>query len=205
MPHRCRACLAAVPLLALSVNVASAQPPATPPGGPPAVVPPPYSLPPSPGDRIPRDGFVAGAGIGLGSLRAANESFRSWAFSAMVGGMLSPRLALLLDYHFLSRQLDSFTSLSHSGAVAAAQLFVFDYFWAKGGLGIAWLAASQGSAWDTSGVAPAFLLAAGAEPLQTTDGFALDVQVRLLGARHRAATGALVGTNFVVLLGFNWY
>lgn len=162
-------------------------------------------MPPSPGERIIRDGFVGGMGLGAGWIGGGGETYRGIAFAATAGFMVTPQIAALADFHLVAKQVTPYASLSHSAAVAAVQVFFADYFWVKAGLGGAWLSASAGSAYETTGARPALLFALGAEPLQTTAGFALDVQLRVMGARYQGPTGRLTASNVSLLLGANWY
>ena len=138
----------------LAPAIAAAQPGQTPPPPPP---PPPgygyYSAPPAtaPGGFMDRQGRLAvGFGLGLGGMNAdhADLSCPSCDYNPIaagidfhIGGMLSPRLALLLEIQVNGQTLqdygDGTQTLTQAAILGAAQFWVTPRVWLKGGLGVA--------------------------------------------------------------------
>jgi hypothetical protein len=183
-------------------------PPQYPPGYPPpgyGTYPAPYyALPPEPAPRIRRSGLVLGLAVGGGSVNVEGEGNASFGVGFSIGAMLNRKVGLLFDYSSLNHQYDAFTDESHSIVGGVVQFFVADIFWIKGGIGMGQLSAS-----DTWGVeigsterSLAGIAGAGVEVLQTSSGFALDLQLRFAGASYRDI-GATYNT--ALMIGFNIY
>ena len=216
--------LAAV-LLAIP-SVAGAQYAQPPPGGPPpgyGQPPPPPGYGPPPGYYAPppppapppgvhRQGFTFGIALGLGSISAdcdGCESLNGVAAELHLGGMLTPRLALMLDSSAIAHiEDDGFyetrTMMSSMTAIAL-QYFVSDRFWLKGGLGFGRLTEETDTVRFESDPGGGALFAAGYEISQSHT-FAVDLQARaaFVGYGESASEQLTVG-NFSVLIGVNWY
>jgi hypothetical protein len=183
-------------------------PPQYPPGYPPpgyGTYPAPYyGLPPEPTPRIRRDGLVLGLALGGGSVLVEGEGNASFGFGFNIGAMLNRKVGLLFDYSSLNHQYDAFTDESHSIIGGVVQFFVADMLWIKGGIGMGQLSASD--AWGVTFAqterALAGIAGAGIEVMQTTSGFALDLQLRFAGASYKDI-GATYNT--ALMIGFNIY
>jgi hypothetical protein len=216
------ALLAAAALLAPAL--AAAQPSQSPPPGPPPPPPPGqgyYSAPPAtaPGGFMDRRGLAFGFGFGIGGMSAEEGDIEcpscdynplAGAFDFHIGGMLSPRLALLLEVQGSAQTIDEdyygTETLSQVALMGAAQFWLTPRLWLKGGLGVASLDTTysddysdEGANIDTGG---AVLLAAGVELLQRRD-FAIDLQGRVLVGSYEAIDDTI--TSGTIGVGFNWY
>ncbi len=154
-------------------------------------------------DGISRSGFVVGFALGGGRIRDAQDSVGAFGFRFDIGLMAAPNVAILFDYATLAHALNHQDTFSHDVSTIAAQIFFARFLWAKGGLGLGHLSISDafGNVSASSESSLVLALAAGAELLQTTGGFALDIQLHTAGARY----GGELVTNSSLLLGFNWY
>jgi hypothetical protein len=189
------------------------QPPPPQPGYPPPAYPPPgygtyptapqYALPPEPETRLRRSGFAVGVAIGGGGVNFDNGGDQGLAFALDIGASLSQRLALMFDYSSVTYGV-SIGNESHWVVGGVAQLFFARFLWAKAGLGMGRLTLSDtaGTRLDATEASLAVLLGFGAEVVQTTAGFALDLQLRFAGASYRDAGFT---TNTALLIGFNFY
>ena len=181
-------------------------PPSYPPPGYGAYPAPPapyYALPPETPVRIRRNGLTMGMAIGGGSVQFQGEPHAGFAFQFGIGGMLNRQVGVLFDYSTISHDVDSVQTESHSIFGAVAQLFLAEPLWIKAGLGIGRMAASQG--WvevDRTERSFAFIGGVGFDVLQTTSGFALDLQLRFTGASYKDAGFT---SNTALLIGFNFY
>ena len=91
----------------------------------------------------------------------------------------------MFDYSFVTYALDQVTE-SHTVIGGVAQLFFARFLWAKAGLGIGRLTQDDdfGNRVDQTESSLAVLLGIGAEVVQTTAGFALDLQLRFAGSSY---------------------
>ena len=186
-------------------------PPQYPPGGYGAYPSAPgYQMPQEPA-RIRRRGFALGFGIGGGTLRVADESHGGFAFNLAIGGMLNERMALLFEYSTLSRAISEFEQESFSSFGGSMQFFLARILWIKAGLGLGRWAYTDDyyGIEDSSELALSGTAAVGVEVLQTTSGFALDLQLRFVGSRFKdplSPTGNKIGVSQTsLMLGFNFY
>lgn len=210
-------------LLAASA-VASAQPGVPPQPAPRAAQPGYRAAPPPPPPvyrvqsrhHFERRGFTYGLALGAGGMnsKAGNVTCAdcggepiTGAFSFHLGGMLSPRFALLFEYSGTFKQLDAqnVNTLTQSFALIAAQYWVSSKVWIKGGLGFAHLSRSydDGFIVEDSPISEggAVMGAVGYE-IMSGPRFAIDVQLRLgvgtydgLGADNQIQSGT-VGVGF---------
>ena len=192
-----------------SVSVAEAQ------GSPPSYHPPP-STPPR---GVFRGGIVWGFAVGLGDLSSSN-CLASGCGAAFVleghfGGMISPRAALMFEGggadHPYSLGGDDRETIN-SFWTGAAQFWINDIFWIKGGAGLAVLRETVYTVGD--GAYPvlaendragfALFGAAGLEVMHAYN-FALDIQGRIGGGFYRDSAGSFSVQDYSVLVGFNRY
>lgn len=213
-----RLCGSIVVLLALgSVAEAQYSQPPPPPGyGPPGYGPPPpgyYTAPPPPPVGVVRDGFTVGFSLGLGSIVDGDcdtcESADGVAVDLHLGGMLTPRLALLLDLstvvHTDEEQFGEDYSLMHSITAVALQYWVSDRVWLRAGLGVGRLTARYQDQEVESDPGGAFVGAAGFEIMQRQS-FTLDLQAGLAIVGYGTEDQEQVTLmNFGLSLGLNWY
>jgi hypothetical protein len=213
----------------LAPAIALAQPSQTPPPPPP---PPPgygggyYSAPPqtAPGGFMNRGGRLAiGVGIGLGGMSAEEADLScqtceggtvAAGIDFHIGGMLSPRLALLAEFQINAQPLEEdvygdTVMLTQAAILGAAQFWLTPRIWLKGGLGVATLQESYSACDDyyedcdaeiDNGAA--VLLGAGVELIQGRN-FALDLQGRILAAGYEQIDDTVTAATIGV--GFNWY
>ena len=173
---------------------------------------------PVPGGFHNRAGRVTfGLSLGLGGMnddgssitRCDNCDFNPLAFEAdfHLGGMLSPRFALMLEGQvntqtIESRVFDDDTMVTQSALMFAAQLWLFPQLWIKGGIGGANLRVDDRFFVDDVGNGLALMGAAGFE-LFSARNFALDLQGRIIeGAYNRGNDHVTSGT---IGLGLNWF
>jgi hypothetical protein len=160
-------------------------------------------------EPVVRHGLVFGGALGGGSISAGCDGCdhrASLGLDLHVGGMLSPRLALLFDASGAANYTTQFvqtryvTSLLYAGA---AQYWLLErLLWVKGGLGLARVVQSDAPIFKTFDTATGFgfMAAAGVEVLQHRT-FALDAELALRAAFY---SGTSV-TDGAVLVGVNWY
>jgi hypothetical protein len=188
----------------------------------------PLGAPIAPPARVARTGFVVGGGIGFGSIdlegpRASSGDLGSIFFHAHAGGMLTPRLALLVEVWGSDHRTDrcSFDpdqlctlffeprgNVTQGNAGISAQYWLTPRFWLKAGFGTSRLTFRR----DGRGAVEvarggAFLAALGYELLHERY-YAIDLALRFTGAGYsdeplfgefdRASSGALA-------LSFSWY
>jgi hypothetical protein len=202
--------------------VASAQPgaPSQPP--PPPTTNPGYYGPPPPATApvspyLQRRGLAIGFGIGLGGMQSENGPIDCFncdydpvavGFDFHVGGMINPRLALLLEIWGQAQTLDAdgTAMLTQSLAMIGVQYWVTPKLWLKGGIGAAALQISydDGFAQDDEQVdeGGAIMGAIGYELVQGRT-FAMDLQLRIGAGTYEGIDDQITSTT--VGLGFNWY
>jgi len=196
-----------------SVSVANAQ------GYPPPYYPPPP--PPPPPHGVFRAGIVFGFAAGLGDLNSSScpQSACGGAFAleGHLGGMISPRAALMFETwgtdHPYSLNGNDHETINWFWT-GAAQFWLNDIFWIKGGAGLALLRETEDTgvidyngyavvaATDHTGFA--LFGAAGVEVLQSYN-FALDIQGRIGSGFYSDSGGSFSVQNYAILVGFNWY
>src|SRR5450432_2680025 len=193
-----------------SGSIAHAQYQSPPPGynaPPPGYGGYPPPPPPPPRSGMYRSGLVLGVGIGLGRISASDcgdVCGVGFAGEFHIGGMIQPRLALMGDFSVDTHSIpNSDGTLVHTIYTFAAQYWVTDFVWLKGGVGGGNIQIQSKSSdlvyTDESGLA--IMGAAGVEVLQM-GGFALDLQLRLAHGFYSTDGDA---TNAAFLVGFNWY
>lgn len=195
-----------------SVSVAEAQ------GYPPPYYPPPP--PPPPPRGVFRAGVVWGFAAGLGAVNATgcgDACGGAFALEGHLGGMISPRTAVMFEgwgadhpYSLAGNDHETINSFW----TGAAQFWINDIFWLKGGAGLAVLRETIDAGVDYYGnpvVAEndhtgfALFGAAGIEVLQSYN-FTLDIQGRIGSGFYKDAAGSSFSRqNYAVMVGFNWY
>ncbi len=193
-----------------SVSIAEAQ------GYPPPYYPPPP--PPPPPHGVYRGGLVFGFSAGVGAIHINNCLADVCGVAGLleghIGGMINPRTALLLEIwgadHPWSSGGNSFETIN-TFFTGAAQYWVNDIVWIKGGLGVGELRedVNGGYAYGygyTSNSSTGFALfgAAGVEVMQSYN-FALDIQLRVGNGFYSDSAGSFSAQNYALMVGFNWY
>lgn len=149
---------------------------------------------------IERKGLVVGLGAGGGTMTCDGCNGTSGiAAQFHIGGMLTEKVALVLDGSGVSRDEDGATLMSGVTG-AAVQYFVSPRLWVKGGVGAGWLQASIDNISVTSDPGLAFLGGLGVEVLQK-EKFAIDLQFRFTTASIEGERN----NSFFGLVGFNFY
>jgi hypothetical protein len=196
-----------------SVSVADAQ------GYPPPYYPPPP--PPPPRHGVFRAGSVWGFALGLGDVNSAscptNGCGGAFAAEGHLGGMISPRTAIMFeawgaDHPYSLGGTDHETI--NSFWTGAAQFWINDIFWVKGGAGLGVLHETADAGYDyytgytvvSSVTHSGFALfgAAGVEILQSYN-FALDIQGRIGSGFYSDSGGNFSVQDYAIMAGFNWY
>ena len=166
-------------------------------------------------------GLVWGIGLGLGGMSSKDGPIEcsnctynplSIEFDAHVGGMLSPRLALMFEMQANAQPVEEVgggegdKSLAQFAFMAAAQYWITPRLWAKGGLGFGTLSwnynDSLGTQEEPIDDGSAFLLSAGYEILAGRD-FAIDVQGRYVVGSYDGIQDQI--SSGTIGLGVNWY
>lgn len=165
--------------------------------------------PPPPPPGVFRSGLVLGFDIGLGAINFSNcdgcEALGGLGWGLQLGGMISPNMAIVGDVsavsHFLDDQQQTLNSVTVTGVLRG---WLSRIFFLEGGLGIGWMQLDDpyGTIADTKG-GLALLGGAGIEVVQAAN-FALDIRLRITGARYDYGDGVGV-SNVAVLAGFTWY
>jgi hypothetical protein len=173
---------------------------------------PPPPPPPPPPRGVYRSGLIFGAGLGVGGISMSdcgNVCGVSGLAELHIGGMIAPRVALMGDFWLGFRTFDDPAigsgTLYNGIYTLAAQVWLADMLWVKGGLGF-----GRGTidadlySDDESGFA--ILLAAGVELYQQYN-YAVDLQLRYGHVSYDSlANGGFGGTSqYGLMVGFNWY
>jgi hypothetical protein len=176
---------------------------------------------PVPGGFHNRAGRLAwGFSIGLGGMHddgsnitaCTNCDYNPLAVEAdfHLGGMLSPRFALLFELQVNGQQISQGSlssndvTLTQSALMIAGQFWVTPQLWIKGGLGWAHLDANDNTnqvQFDLGG-GGALMGAVGYE-LMSARNFALDLQGRLIEGTYNSGNDHI--TSGTIGLGLNWY
>ena len=193
-------------LLLTSATSAIAQPA----GAPPPPPPPGYGSAPTsttPLGVVDRRGFIIGFSLGGGAFSLADcgdcDTLSGLGLDIHLGGMLTPRLALMFDGSGVAHAIEGGGTIVHVIDTAAAQYWITPRVWIKGGLGIGQLSVNddEGNRVAASETGAGVLLAGGVELVQTR-GFALDLQLRASAVNYDDADTITMSS---LNLGFNWY
>ena len=192
-----------------SVSSAGAQ------GYPPPYYPPPP--PPPPPHGVYRSGLVFGFSGGVGAIHVdgcGDACGVAGLVEGHLGGMINPRMAIMFEIwladHPWSAGGSSFETIN-TFFTGAAQYWVNDIVWIKGGLGVAEIREDFNDGYGygysyTSNRSTGFALfgAAGVEVMQSYN-FALDIQLRVGNGFYSDDFGSFSAQNYGLLVGFNWY
>lgn len=170
-----------------------------------------------------RKGPLIGFALGVGSVNCNGCDARNGpALDWHVGWLVSKRLALMLNrtlvwdshavYATPSRQRDDIDE-SLTVYMVAAQYWLTDRVWVKGGIGMAnsWttpcFSASCGTTHTYSDTSLGLAAVAGGEIMRTRKkGLAMDLQVSFQTSSHRVPeTERMRFNTFLGQIGFNWY
>lgn len=203
--------LSAAVTIVATPSAASAQGRYAPPPPPPGYNPPPppqtYAAPPT-----LRSGFTIGAGLGMGSLSLSDDigdigDFGSGFFELHAGGMINPRLALLIElWGSIHSDETEDRSLTQGNAGIAIQWWATEKLWLKFGLGTSRLEENSLAFGDEIGSAEgaAALFAAGYELVHHPK-WALDLQLRGTAAGYQDTADNLTASSGSLSLGFSWF
>lgn len=156
---------------------------------------------------VQRSGFLIGFSLGGGSFALQDcdecETLSGLGLDIHLGGMITPRLALMFDGSGVAHSLEDGGSVVHVIDTIAAQYWVTPRVWVKGGVGVGQLSVNDdtGARVAESETGTGVLLAGGVELLQT-ESFALDLQLRGSAVTYDEANTISMGS---INLGFNWY
>lgn len=164
-------------------------------------------------NRTGRLTFGIGGGLGgmhddVGSIGCAGCDFNPLALEAdfHIGGMLNPRLGLMLEGQVNSQQVasnsvDGDVFLNQGALMFAAQFWVLPQLWIKGGVGGAGLQTDNGLFVNDAGTGGALMGAVGVE-LFSARNFAFELQGRIIEGLYSNDYHVTSGT---IGLGINWY
>jgi hypothetical protein len=164
-------------------------------------------------NRAGRLAFGFGVGLGgmhddTGSIGCNSCDFNPLAFEGdfHIGGMLSPRFALLFEAQVNSQLVDSdrFNGdqfLTQGAAMIAGQFWLIPQLWIKGGIGFANLQVDDAFFTTDVGNGGALMGAIGIELLSARN-FALDLQGRVVEGLYSDDYHVTSGT---IGIGIDWY
>jgi hypothetical protein len=170
-----------------------------------------------PGGFHDRTGRLAwGGSIGLGGMHDDGSKITNCdncanapvlELDGHIGGMISPRFALLFEGQLNARTIHSDfyngdTVLTQSAAMVAGQFWITPQLWIKGGLGLAGLQADDTYVTYDYGTGLAIMGAVGFE-LFSARWFAVDLQGRIIEGAYNSGNDHVTAAN--IGLGFNWY
>jgi hypothetical protein len=168
--------------------------------------PRPYYAPPPPSGFY-RSGLTFGGSLGVGGISSngcGSYCGAAGMIEGHIGGMLNPRLALMADIWGTAHHWDDGygTGTTYQGIYTlAAQYWVTDIVWVKGGVGFAQLNFGYDGANNPDESGPGLLGAVGVEVVHSYN-FALDLQFRIGHGFYD--TGPDVN-NIAFMIGVNWY
>jgi hypothetical protein len=213
-----RSHLVAFAAVLLAPAVAAAQP-----GYRPAPPPPPagyYSQPTAvEGGFHDRQGRMAlGFSLGLGGMKVGDQDVQcsncdyspvAGEFDFHIGGMLSPRFALLFEVQGNAKTVEEnyygATSLVQAAAMVAGQYWLTPQLWVKGGIGATSLSYSydDGYASDSEDIDEGMALMGGiGYEVLSARNFSIDLEGRLIQGTYDNTPDVTSGS---VGVGFNWY
>lgn len=159
--------------------------------------------------------LTVGFGVGLGGMSVNGDSvdcgscdFNPAAFEvdAHIGGVLTPRFALMLELQANGQVIDSDfygdTTLTQGAAMIAGQVWLLPVLWLKGGIGFSNLQIDDGYFTDDLGNGVAVMGAVGVELLSARR-FALELQGRIIEGTYNGGDDHV--TSGTIGLGLNWY
>jgi hypothetical protein len=184
-----------------------------------------YYAPAPPPPAVTEDGFfyrrglTLGVGLGIGGMDSDTGAIDCYnctyspvagAGDFHIGGMISPRLALLFELWITAKPLDEYgaDTLSQTMAMVGVQYWLSPQLWIKGGLGFSYLSLSYDDGYyivdEAVAEGGAIMGAVGYEVLSAPR-FAIDIQLRLGAGTYQ---GLGFGDQIQALTvggGINWY
>ena len=178
-----------------------------------------YSAPPpNPGGFHQRQGRLAwGFSLGLGGMHDDGSAITSCnncdynpmaiEFDGHIGGMLSPRFALLGEFQVNAQTVhsdlyDGDTILSQNVIMIAGQYWLTPQLWIKGGIGFAHLQADDAYFQYELADGGAIMGAIGYE-LMSARNFSVDLQGRIIQGSYDSFNDSV--TSGTIGVGLNWY
>jgi hypothetical protein len=174
--------------------------------------------PPNPGGFHQRQGRLAwGFSLGLGGMHDAGSNVTSCnncnynpmalEFDGHIGGMLSPRFALLGEFQVNAQTVhsdvyDGDTILSQNVLMIAGQYWLTPQLWIKGGIGFAHLQADDAYFQYELADGGAIMGGVGYE-LMSARNFSVDLQGRIIQGSYDSFNDSV--TSATVGVGLNWY
>jgi hypothetical protein len=157
------------------------------------------------GDAVEREGFLIGFALGGGALSCKDCASKAGpVVDFQVGLMVNDRLAIMLDGMGMAvaESDNDFGDVTTTNGLAtiAAQYWVADRFWLKGGIGAGTTRATSEGHELASDSGLAVMGAAGYELLQKGK-LALDLQARFGSTKHQ---GGRI-SQLTASIGFNWH
>jgi len=177
---------------------------------------------PMPGGFHDRQGrLMIGFSLGLGGMKSGDDDVQcgncdydpiSGEFDFHIGGMLSPRFALMFEAQGNAQTIEEntygATSLVQATGMIAAQYWLSTQLWIKGGIGGASLGYSYSDDYDPNQDASkeiaqggAIMGAVGYELLSART-FSIDAQARMIVGSYKGGQDVSSGS---LGIGFNWY
>jgi hypothetical protein len=168
-------------------------------------------------DRTGRLAWGASLGLGGMSENGNDVSCSNCDYSPVavegdfhVGGMMSPRLALLLEVQANGQTIDVrggvSSSLVQTAVMGAAQYWLSPQLWIKGGIGFAHLSVDSsdyyGSVTQPVADGSAIMGSVGYELLSARN-FAVDVQGRIIAGNYKGVDEHVSSGS--IGIGINWY
>lgn len=170
--------------------------------------------PQRPARHLPeRGGLLFGFGLGGGQMSCQSDQSEicnatidgAGSLDAHIGGMISPRLALMGDAWVMYHTENNVT-ITHTITTLAAQFWVAPRLWIKGGVGGAVARAHYrgilGSVGTRTDSVPGVMIGVGYELLVGRK-FALDLQLK--GGTGFYKDNQVRAKNAALIVGFNWY
>ncbi len=161
--------------------------------------------------------LVFGVSVGLGGMGDNGSAITSCdncnynpialELDAHLGGMIAPRVALMLELQVNGQTIHSDaqngdTTVTQSAAMFAAQFWLLPQLWIKGGIGLADLNVDDTFVTQDLGSGIAVMGAIGFEIFSARN-FAIDLQGRLIEGTYNSGDDHI--TSGTVGVGFNWY
>lgn len=161
--------------------------------------------------------MTLGGAIGLGGMSDNGSAITScdncnynpaaFEIDGHIGGMLSPRFALMFEGQVNLQTIHSDlrngdTTLSQGAAMLAGQVWLLPVLWLKGGLGFSRLQTDDTYFTEDLGGGLAVMGAIGVELLSARN-FALELQGRIIEGTYNSGHDHL--TSGTIGLGINWY
>lgn len=162
-----------------------------------------------------RDGMLIGFGIGAGEISCegdgCNDFREAGGLDFHIGGMLSPKLALMFDLWVMASTEENLT-ISHTIATGAVRYWVVPRLWLQAGLGGASAAYRYDGVFvnleDRTESVPGVMVGAGYE-VAASRTFAIDVQLRagtgFYGDENQDGQADIEAHNLWLGVGFTWF